>query len=59
MLSVWTELLPLFVVRLLAQRCGRVRVGTKFVHVPRPGVMIEVIEKPDRDDCLTGYGIGV
>ena len=59
MLGMWTEILPLFVVRLLSRRCERVRVGTKFVHVPRPGVMIEVIEKPDRDACLTGYGLGV
>lgn len=59
MLNTWTEILPLFVVRLLARSCVRVRIGTRLVHVPRPGVMIEVIEKPDRDACLTGYGLGV
>lgn len=59
MLRAFVEVLPLFIVRRLARDCEAIRVGTKLVHVPRPGVMIEVIEKPDRDDCLTGFGLGV
>jgi hypothetical protein len=42
LLRNWTELLPLFVVRLLAQRCESIRVNGLVVRVPRPGVMIQV-----------------
>jgi hypothetical protein len=44
LLRNWTELLPLFVVRLLAQRCESIRVNGLVVRVPRPGVMIQTDE---------------
>lgn len=58
-MNVLLEILPLFIVRLVAKQCPARRVGDRLVQVPRPGVMIEVEEKIDRDDCLTGYGLGV
>lgn len=59
MLKAWVEILPLFVVRLLARRCESIRVGTRQVHVPRPGVMIEAEERPPTIPTESQYALGV
>jgi hypothetical protein len=43
MLRNWTEVLPLFIVRHLAQtKCETIRQNGLLVKVPRPGVMIQI-----------------
>lgn len=44
-MRTWIEFMPLFVVRLLASHCERMRVGSRWVHAVRPGVMIECEER--------------
>lgn len=41
MLALWTEALPVFIVRWLARkRCGTVSIGRREAHEARPGVFI-------------------
>lgn len=53
MLRNWTELLPLFVVRHLAQKLETVRQNGMLVKVPRPGVMIQTEDV--RDKYIAGF----
>ena len=46
MFGGWVEFVPLGLVRILAPYCTRKRVGEKHFGLVRPGVMVEVKEKP-------------
>lgn len=46
MFGFWVEFVPLGLVRLLAPYCTKRRVGNSQFGVVRPGVMIQVTEKP-------------
>lgn len=59
MLRAFVEVLPLFIVRLLARDCEAIRVGSKLVHVPRPGVMIEAEERLPPVATESQYALGV
>jgi len=57
MLSGWTELLPLFVLRLIAdKKCERVFKGGRTYAIVRPGVLIETSLKPVSGPVVVSLG---
>jgi hypothetical protein len=59
MLRNWTELLPLFVIRHLAQKCETIRQNGLYVKVPRPGVMIQTEGLPKEEKCVNSQRFSV
>jgi hypothetical protein len=60
MLRNWTEVLPLFIVRHLAQtKCETIRQNGLLVKVPRPGVMIQIEALPKEGDCVNSRRFSV